>query len=197
MEFLFSKLILFDTLSETLPNTTLSMNRRTSLKNLLVATGGLIALPSWAENWSIRDLEKLPSTLSSTQQEILASVADTIIPAGSSIGALTVGVDKFLEKLIANCYEKEVQQNVATQLEALDSNAKSAYGTSFKECQQAQREALLTPLSISENKEEKDFFDLMKSQTIRGFNTSREVMLQYLNYKIIPGHFHGCVDVTA
>jgi hypothetical protein len=173
------------------------MNRRTSLRNLLVATGGLIALPSWAESWTLPELAKLPSILSSTNQEILASVADTIIPGGSSIGSLSVGVDKFLEKLIANCYEKEVQQNVATQLEALDTNAKSTYGASFKECQQAQREALLTRLSISETKEEKDFFDLMKSQTIRGFNTSREVMLQYLNYKIIPGHFHGCVDVNA
>ena len=173
------------------------MNRRTSLKNLLVATGGLIALPSWAENWSVPDLANLPSILSSTNQEILASVTDTIIPAGNSIGALSVGVDKFMEKLIANCYEKDVQENVALQLAALETNAKNTYGTSFKQCQQTEREALLTSLSVSENKDQKDFFDLMKSQTIRGFNTSREVMLQYLNYKIVPGHFYGCVDVNA
>lgn len=173
------------------------MNRRTSLKNLLVATGGLISLPAWAENWSLSDLANLPSTLSSANQEIIAAVTDTIIPAGASIGALSVGVDKFLEKLIANCYEKDVQENVATQLNVLDSSAKKLHGSPFKECQQAQREALLMNLSASENKEEKDFFDLMKSQTIRGFNTSREVMLQYLNYKIVPGHFYGCVDVKA
>ena len=196
MEFLFSIRILFDTLSKTLlPN--LTMNRRTSLKNLLVATGGLISLPAWAENWSIPDLASLPSTLSSASREILASVADTIIPAGNSIGALSVGVDKFLEKLIANCYEKEVQDNVAKQLEALNSKAKSTHGIPFKECNQSQRETLLTSLSNSENKDEKDFFELVKSQTIRGFNTSREVMLQYLNYKILPGHFYGCVDVNA
>ncbi len=173
------------------------MNRRTSLKNLLVATGGLIALPSWAENWSVPGLAHLPSSLSPTNQEILASVTDTIIPVGNSIGALSVGVDKFLEKLIANCYEKDVQDNVAKQLEALDLSAKNTHGVSFKECTQTQREALLTGLSVSETKEEKDFFDLMKSQTIRGFNTSREVMLQYLNYKIVPGHFFGCVDVNT
>jgi hypothetical protein len=51
--------------------------------------------------------------------------------------------------------------------------------------------------SVSENKNEKDFFDLMKAETIRGFNTSREVMLKYLNYKIQPGHYYGCVDVNA
>lgn len=196
MEILFSKHILFDTLSKTLLSNQ-TMNRRTSIKNLLVATGGLIALPAWAENWSASGLAHLPSSLSPTNLEILACVADTIIPVGNSIGALSVGVDKFLDKLIANCYEKEIQDNVARQLEGLDLKAKKVNGVSFKECSQMQREALLIGLSTSENKEEKDFFDLMKSQTIRGFNTSREVMLQYLNYKIVPGHFYGCVDVNA
>jgi hypothetical protein len=164
---------------------------------MLLATGGLIALPSWAENWSVADLTNLPSRLSSTNQEILSAVADTIIPAGNSIGALTVGVDKFLEKLIANCYEKDVQENVATQLAALDDKAKVAYGHPFKDCDQTQRQSLLTILSSSAETKEKEFFDLMKEQTIRGFNTSREVMLQYLNYKILPGHYYGCVDVNA
>ncbi|HET6543922.1 MAG TPA: gluconate 2-dehydrogenase subunit 3 family protein, partial [Chryseolinea sp.] len=68
---------------------------------------------------------------------------------------------------------------------------------SFASCDQTQRQALLTKFSRSEDKNEKDFFTLMKSETIRGFNTSREVMLQYLNYKILPGHYHGCVDVNA
>ena len=173
------------------------MNRRTSLKNLLVATGGLIALPAWAQEWSISDLKTLYSSFSASSQEILASVADTIIPPGNAIGALSVGVDKFLQKLIDNCYEADVQENVRTQLAALDDNAKKTYGNPFKSCDQLQREALLTNFSVSENKNEEDFFDLMKSETIRGFNTSREVMLQYLNYKILPGHFYGCVDVNA
>lgn len=173
------------------------MNRRTSLKNLLLASGGLIALPSWAENWTVNDLTILRSSFSVTSQEILAAVADTIIPAGNSIGALSVGVDKFLQKLIANCYEPDVQENVKKQLEVLNANAKDTYGTSFVSCDQMQRQELLNKLSVSEDKNEKDFFDLMKSETIRGFNTSREVMLQYLNYKILPGHYDGCVDVKA
>ena len=173
------------------------MNRRTTLKNILIASGGLVSLPAWAENWTLKDLKKFPSAFSATTQEILASVADTIIPAGNSIGALSVGVDKFLQKLIANCYEKEVQENVTTQLAALDATAKSAHGKVFSACDQTQRDALLMNLSTSEDKNEKDFFDLMKSETIRGFNTSREVMLKYLNYKILPGHFNGCVDVNA
>jgi hypothetical protein len=173
------------------------MNRRTSLKNLLIASGGLIALPSWAENWSFNDLTSYRSSFSAINQEILASVADTIIPAGNSIGALSVGVDKFLQKLFDNCYEKDIQENIKTQLMVLDASAKSNYDNAFSACNVTQREMLLRNLATSENKNEKEFFDLMKSETIRGFNTSREVMLQYLHYKILPGHYRGCVDVNA
>jgi hypothetical protein len=173
------------------------MNRRTTLKKIMIASGGLVALPSWAENWNVSDVTKLPSSFSVASQEILASVADAIIPTGNSIGALSVGVDKFLQKLIANCYEKDVQENVETQLSKLELSAKSTYGNPFTSCDQIQRQTLLTKLATSENKNEKDFFTLIKSETIRGFNTSREVMLQYLNYKILPGHYYGCVDVKA
>jgi hypothetical protein len=49
----------------------------------------------------------------------------------------------------------------------------------------------------STNKAEKDFFDLIKSETIRGFNTSQKVMQEYLGYKVAPGHYYGSVDVKA
>lgn len=173
------------------------MNRRDTLKQLLVASGGLIALPSWARAWSAKDFTTYHSTFSFVEQETLAAVTDTIIPAGESLGALSVGVDKFLEKLFDKCYTKEVQDNIKEQLAALETAARSAHNKSFKECSQAERIELLSKLSTSSNKTEKDFFNLIKSETIRGFSTSKEVMSKYLNYKVAPGHYYGCVDVKA
>jgi hypothetical protein len=163
----------------------------------MAASGGLIALPLWAGQWKLDDIIAHASSFTTDEQTLLASVADTILPAGNSIGALSVGVDKFLQKLFDNCYEKEVQDNIKAQLTSLDASAESTYGKSFITCDQKQREALLMKLSGSDSKAEKDFFDLVKSETIRGFNTSREVMTKYLNYKVAPGHYHGCVDVNA
>lgn len=163
----------------------------------MAASGSLIALPSWARGWDVMDLLPQRSSFSFVEQDILSSVTDTIIPAGNSIGALTVGVDKFLQKLFDNCYEKNVQDNVKGQLIGLDGAANSAFGKPFPDCDQTQRQELLLKLSVSENKNEKDFFDLVKSETIRGFNTSKEVMLDYLKYKVVPGHYYGCVDVNA
>ncbi len=173
------------------------MNRRDSLKTLLKTSGALVALPAWAHEWTREGIDLTRSIFSASQQDILVSVVDTIIPAGKSIGAISVGVDKFLGKLIADCYDADTQKNVKDQLDKLEQSAVSAHAKSFSSCDQKQREELLLRFTGSSVKEEKDFFSLIKSETIRGFTTSREVMMTYLDYKPVPGHYYGCVDVKA
>jgi hypothetical protein len=173
------------------------MNRRKAIKNLAIVSGGLITLPQWMVSCGVSDTTIHQTSFSVAEQKILASITDTIIPAGNSIGALSVGVDKFLQKLIDDCYEKDVQENVKTQLKSLEGSAKTTNNKSFADCTQTQREQLLSKLSTSANKSEKDFFDLIKSETIRGFNTSQKVMQEYLGYKVAPGHYYGSVDVKA
>lgn len=162
-----------------------------------MASGAMIALPAWAGEWRIGDLINHDSSFSMGAQGVLTSVADTIIPGGESPGAISVGVDKFLQKLFDDCYEPEVQGNIKKQLDGLEAAAQKKNGKSFAACNQQQREELLMNLANSGDKDEKEFFDLVKSETIRGFNTSREIMTKYLNYKVAPGHFYGCVDINA
>ena len=173
------------------------MDRRNSLKQLMLATGSLVALPAWANGWSMTDLAAHPTSFTVAEQELLSGVVDTIIPKGDAIGALSVGVDKFLQRLFDDCYEPEIQENIKKQLLAVDSLAGKLHGRPFTGCGQQQRQALLISLSESKQKEEKEFFDLVKSETIRGFRTSREVMVDYHGYKVVPGHYYGCVDVNA
>ena len=173
------------------------MNRRNAVKNLAIASGSLISLPFWMGACGISDSDTHSSSFSKSEQNMLAIITDTIIPAGTFIGALSVGVDKFLQKLIDDCYEKPVQDNVKKQLQALDASAKESFGKSFTNCTQQQRQEALLKFSSSTIKEEKDFFDLVKNETIRGFNTSQKVMQDYLHYKVAPGHYYGCVNVKA
>jgi len=173
------------------------MDRRKVLKQLAIATGGLITLPQWMISCGISDSTVHKTSFTAGEQKLLASVADTIIPAGSAIGALSVGVDKYLQKLIDDCYEKDVQDNVRLQLNGLEKSAKAKFNRSYVECSQLQRKELLLALSSSNLKTAKDFFALIKSETIKGFNTSQKVMQDYLNYKVAPGHYYGCVDVKA
>ena len=173
------------------------MNRRKAIRNLAIVSGGIITLPQWMVSCGVSETTVHHSSFSIAEQKILANITDTIIPAGNSIGALSVGVDKFLQKLIDDCYDKEVQDNVKAQLKALEGSARTVHKRSFNDCTQVQREELLLKISTSENKAEKDFFNLMKLETIRGFNTSQKVMTEYLGYKIAPGRYYGCVEAKT
>jgi hypothetical protein len=189
------------------------MNRRKTVKDLVLASGGLITLPFWMSGCRSHDKDSLVHTtsFSPAEQTTLAVITDTIIPAGAaiggpaanrigsssgSIGALSLGIDKFLQKMIDDCYEQPVKDNIKKQLQALDESAKATFSKSFTACTPPQRQQLLLKKAASPDKNEKDFFDLVKSETIRGFNTSQQVMEGYLNYKIAPGHYYGCININ-
>lgn len=173
------------------------MNRRSAVKNLVITSGGLISLPFWMVSCGISDKNTHATSFTAEEQQTIANIAGTIIPAGSAIGALSVGVDKYLQKLFDNCYEKQEQEKIKKQLVALETSANSAYGKPFSGCTPDQRQEILVKWSVSQNKEEKDFFDLIKGETIHGFNTSQKVMVDYLNYTIAPGHYYGCVTIKS
>jgi hypothetical protein len=137
------------------------------------------------------------SSFSAAEQGTLAGMVDAIIPGGAAgpgsaapPGALAVGVDKFLQKLIDDCYEQPAQANVKKQLGALD-------GQSFATGTPEQRQVILRQWAASGDKDQKDFLTQMKGETIRGFNTSQKVMEDYLHYKVAPGHYYGCIDIKT
>lgn len=173
------------------------MNRRSAISSLALSATGLIILPQWMVSCGISDTNTHNSSFSDSEQKILASIADTIIPAGNSIGALSVGVDKFLQKLFDECYDQKVQDNIKKQLGLLDKNAQTNHKKSFTACDQSTRQQLLNALASSSEKDSKDFFELIKSETIRGFTTSQKVMEEYLGYKVAPGHYYGCVNIKS
>lgn len=172
------------------------MKRRESLKVLLASSGALLTLPSWAQNWTLSDVSSHTSAFSPDHQLLLSSVADTIIPAGNSIGAIAVGVDKFLLKLIDDCHTPEMQDKIKSTLTSLEAQAQTQFKKSFPACDQKEREQLLNVVG-NDGATGGEIIKLLKSETIRGFTTSREVLVDYYKYKTVPGHYYGCVDVNS
>lgn len=174
------------------------MDRRNSIRSLLWASGSIITLPSWAHGWHIEDVAGYSSSFSSGQSKLLSSVVDTIIPSSTDgVGALSVGVDEFLKKLLDKCYEKEVNKNIMLQLDKLEEKARGIYGRSFDSCLPVERVSLLLAFEASEDEAEKSFFNLVKRETIRGFRTSRQVMTRYHKYRMAPGFYDGCKNVEV
>lgn len=173
------------------------MKRRDAIKNLMLASGSILALPSWAMNWKVNEIASLNSVFSPHQFTLISSVADTIIPSNGTIGALSVGVDTYLDRLISECYEKEVQEDVKEKLSELDSLSIKKYKKAFPDCSQKDREDLLQEMGRANENDRDSFFSFMKSQTIKGFRTSEEVMMNYHNFVLMPGFYDGNVDVEA
>jgi hypothetical protein len=137
----------------------IAMNRRHAITHLTLAAGGLITLPFWMTACHLSDTTTHFSSFSAAEQGTLAGMVDAIIPGdgGTGVvrdscmapGALAVGVDKFLQKLIDDCYEQPAQVNVKKQLRALDEAAKPAYGQSFAAGTLEQRQAILRQWAVS------------------------------------------------
>ncbi|WP_373524606.1 gluconate 2-dehydrogenase subunit 3 family protein [Aquiflexum sp.] len=183
------------------------MDRRKSLKILGGTAAGIAGLVLVDWKWQLVDQLTHKGFFTIKEEELISAIADTIIPVGLPpkvpmpnpipIGALSTGTDKYLMRLFEHCYEKEIQDMIKLQLARLSEKSKKELGKTFSKATQEEREKLLLSMSESENEAEKQFFDLMKSQTITGFTTVKEVMADYRGYQVAPGYYNGCVDLTT
>ncbi len=174
------------------------MNRRKSLKVIGGSVAGIAGLVLVDWKWQIVDRLTHEGFFTFDEELLISSIADTFIPVGlppklptpdaQPIGALSTGTDQFLIKLFEKCYEKEDQDLIKAQLKALKR-------ARFEDLSQEEKEKTLQALKESENEDEKKFYSLMRSNTIMGFTTVKEVMADYRGYQVAPGFYHGCVDV--
>ncbi|MBO0952446.1 gluconate 2-dehydrogenase subunit 3 family protein [Fibrella sp. HMF5405] len=160
---------------------------------MALLAGGLLALPAWANAWTRSTVAANHALLDPTQAEILTELVDTLIPASDTPGAKALNVPDFVQKMVIDCYEPAVQQQVKDGLLAVDAVAKVSFGSSFSTCDTPQRLDVLKQLEVSPDQNRKEFYGLIKNLTIQGYTTSEYVMTKYLNYSMIPGHYYGCV----
>lgn len=171
------------------------MQRRKVLQTLSVSLGSLLVSPAWAKNWREQDLILNKPIFTPNQEELLTEIVSTIIPEGKIVGAASLGVPVFIQKMLADCYEKDVQDSFKNGLLTIEKQAQETYKQSFKQLPTASRIALLNTFQNSAIKEHKDFFTLLKNLTIQGYTSSEYVMVNHWEYEMAPGHFHGCVNV--
>ena len=88
------------------------MERRIALKNMAVAFGGLLSLPSWAQNWTTESVAAQTASrsyLSAADDALLAEIAETIIPETDIPGAKSLGVHTYIQKIVKDCMDTQAQ----------------------------------------------------------------------------------------
>ena len=174
------------------------MNRRIALKNIALAAAGLMFLPGCdTTGWKETAVLTPEPFLSKGQEGLLAEIVETIIPATDTLGAKELKVHAYIQKMVLDCYETDVQAALVKGLDAVDPLSEKAKGKDFATCSTAEREDVLKQLEQSQDPAQKDFYQLVKGLTIQGYLTSEYVMTNLTKYEMVPGRYHGCVPVSS
>lgn len=172
------------------------MKRRTALKSLIAASGSLVTLPAWATGWTPETVAKTAFT-SVTEEMMLAELVETFIPETTTPGAKTLKVHQFALRMINDCYDLSVQDLLKQGLAKTDELAQQAHSKPFTSCDTAQRTELLRQMGAATEPAVKQFADLIKGLTIRGYTNSEYYLTNVQKYVMAPGFYHGCVNVIA
>lgn len=181
-----------------------SMTRREALKASTVALGGALALSSGILAAGCRAGERaqkreVVGTLSAGDEDLVASVADTLLPkTASSPGAAEAGAGPAINLLITDCYEPPAQKRLADGLEALRARSSKEYSKDFPALPRAQRKSLLRAISAESKQAAPDshWFPLMRELALRSYFSSEVGMTKALRYIQVPGKWVGCVPRT-
>ena len=124
--------------------------------------------------------------LSETDFKTVSRIADLIIPATNTPGAVLAGVPEYIDLIISR--ESQHQSVLADGLRWLDVQAKEHGASRFLELDEQKQLFILEPLCEAADNEKiagrnVQFFALIKKLTADGYYTSRVGLIDELGYK--------------
>lgn len=180
------------------------MNRRDAIRNVAILMGTALSASTLA---ALEGCKSRPATYTlqtPETKELLAEIAETIIPATNTPGAKAAGVGDFIVTMINDCYDEKAQKVFEAGLNTVNEESKKKFsGKTFLELSPEQRTELLTAIDQErvdynkrENKKKEDpvhYFQYMKELTLLGYFTSEPGATKALRYVAVPGRYEGCV----
>ena len=167
------------------------MNRREAVQRVALMMGGVLAAPLMAGVMGQITNTGGSITVSVEQEAFLAEVADIIIPTTDTPGAKVAGVEKFIVRVMRDCYKKEDQEKFYAGLAKLDADSQAKFSKGFVGLDIAQKNEMVKLSTVND----KPFFQRMKELTVTGYFTSEIGATKALEYLPIPGKFQGCIPL--
>lgn len=113
------------------------MERRLVIKQVLIMAGGLALLPSCLRDKGHSSITLNNIDISLDQENLLAEIAETIIPRTNTPGAKELKLHLYALKMLDDCYEKVDQQKFMDDLAKLEDQTHDHLASRFKNCQGA------------------------------------------------------------
>lgn len=173
------------------------MKRRAALKNMALAAGAIMVLPACEAGRKKLEVLSAEAYLSPKQDEILAEIVETILPATDTPGAKELEIHDFVKIMVKDCYEEDVRKNFVNGLDTVEKMSRSTYGRSFIKCKPSEKKEILQGLKDSDDERNQRFFDMVKGLTVRGYTSSEYFLTKVKLYEMMPGRYLGCVPANV
>jgi len=181
-----------------------SMNRKKAIKSLLAfAAVGVssVSIYEWTSSSHAVKLSDLPH-----KKQLIAELAETIIPRTDTPGAKDAHVEEFIILMIKESDHKS-QHNFLAGLASLENYTADKFGRSFIACTPQQKFDILKhfedkatySIGILNKINNKflgaPFFNKLKDLTVEGYCTSQLGATQGMAYNYIPVKFEACIPL--
>jgi hypothetical protein len=173
------------------------MERRLVIKQVLIMAGGLALLPSCLREQGKSTIRLKNISVSLDDENLLAEIAETIIPRTNTPGARELKLHLFVLKMLDDCFEEADQQNFLEGLALFKDQTRDQSGKSFGKLSAHQRESMLTKLENHASPALSAFYKITKEKTIDGYLNSRYVMTNLVVYELVPGRYNGYYPVKT
>ena len=183
------------------------IDRRDALRRVALILGGALSAPAVAgflagcerrDAAGGDDAGFTPRALTSAHAQLVALVAEHIIPTTDTPGARAAGAPGFIDMMLADSYAPADRSHFVTGLADLDARAVNRHGRPFARCDDRDQLALLeivdreafAPRAAGAPTH---WFRTMKELTLLAYYTSEIGATKELRYVQVPGRFEGCV----
>ena len=183
------------------------MDRREAIKRVGLMMGGTLAMSTVAGvlggcQAGPASGAFTPRTLTAGQDELVATIAELIIPETDTPGARGARVHEFIDAMLSDWYTDEQRDHFMAELATVDQKAQEAKGNTFLALSETEQTEVLTLLEAESeawrangDRDKPPIFNTMKSLTLFGYYTSEVGATQEL--RVMPmGEYRGDVPYS-
>lgn len=189
------------------------MDRRKALRKTGILAGVTLLTPSLLTLLqSCKSEPRIswkPQFFTNDEAACISALVDTLLPRTATPGALDVKVDLFIDKVVAQTYEPDAQENLRKEIKAFNETCKKDFGDAFAQLDAEKRKAALQAMEKQSPKfngsiwgatigtqEPIGFYRSMKATAISAYFSAEEIGEKVLNYDPLPGAYNGCIPLS-
>ncbi|WP_445748080.1 gluconate 2-dehydrogenase subunit 3 family protein [Polaribacter sp.] len=180
------------------------MDRRKAIGGILAFTGiGIASFTGFKFFYGTSNRGKLKN-----YKDLIAELADVIIPASDTPGAKEANVQNFIIDFMESCSSNKEFNTFYSGLNDIQSTCLNDYNTVFQKCTNQQKIEVLKNLDTNQDSNSfftkidtkirgRSFFNILKSLTIEGYCSSELGATNLLSYVPVPANYSAITTITS